>query len=310
MKAEIFYPKDEAEWLGLRDQDVTSTEVSALFDLSPYETRLELWCRKADMYSTDFEHTERTRWGLRLQDAIAQGLAEDHGWNIRRMTEYMRRPDIRLGASFDFAIEPDGLLEIKNVDSLIFRDGWAEDDDGGFEAPPHIEMQIQVQLALSGRKRAYLGAFVGGNKAVIVERHPDPQIIARIEQEVAEFWLSIKENRRPAINWDRDAAFLCRLYAYAEEGKEVDRRGDADFLTLCKNYKDIADQAKALDVKKKAAKAQVLMAIGDAHKTLGDGFTVSAGMIAGGKVEYERESYRDFRINWKRERNDKGTTKT
>ena len=38
----------EQAWLQQRAKDVTSTEVSALFGLSPYMTEFELWHRKAN----------------------------------------------------------------------------------------------------------------------------------------------------------------------------------------------------------------------------------------------------------------------
>ena len=69
------------------------------------------------------------KWGTRLQDSIAMGIAQDQGWSIRPMKEYITDTDLRLGASFDFAIGDDGLLEIKNVDSLVFHKQWESDGD-------------------------------------------------------------------------------------------------------------------------------------------------------------------------------------
>src|SRR5687768_166765 len=103
---ETIEPKNEQHWRELRSQDITSTEVSALFGVSPYTTLFELWHRKRDRTVVDFESTERMKWGNRLQDAVATGIAEDQKWRIRRMTEYMRDPLLKMGASFDFAIEP------------------------------------------------------------------------------------------------------------------------------------------------------------------------------------------------------------
>ena len=39
----VLDPADEAEWLAMRRQDVTSTETAALFGLSPYTTAFEVW---------------------------------------------------------------------------------------------------------------------------------------------------------------------------------------------------------------------------------------------------------------------------
>jgi putative phage-type endonuclease len=174
-------PESEDHWLALRTQDITSTEISALFNLSPYSTYFELWHRKKEAVVVRLEENERMKWGSRLESAIAEGIAEDHGWIVRRMDEYIRDKDMRIGASFDFSIEewkvgtatPEyekGLLEIKNVDSLVFRDGWTQDEDGDLEAPAHIELQVQQQLLLTGRPVVHIGALVGGNKVQMIER--------------------------------------------------------------------------------------------------------------------------------------------
>ena len=102
---EIHRPENKAHWLELRSMDITSTEVSALFGISPYKTHFELWHQHKDGLITEIEENERMRWGSRLQNAIAEGIAEDEGWQIRLMDEYVRDPARRMGSSFDFGIE-------------------------------------------------------------------------------------------------------------------------------------------------------------------------------------------------------------
>ncbi|MCK5561232.1 MAG: YqaJ viral recombinase family protein, partial [Thermoplasmata archaeon] len=162
MARQIINPSNEKEWLELRTQDITSTEIGALFGISPYVTEYELWHRKKNQTIVDFEENERMKWGTLLQDSIAAGIAEEQGWQIRRMDEYIRGSELRLGSSFDFSIEPDeankdkALLEIKNVDSLIFKQQWLKNEETGkLEAPLHIEIQVQHQLLVSGRQYAY-----------------------------------------------------------------------------------------------------------------------------------------------------------
>ena len=103
-KHEHITPTSTEEWLELRKRDITSTDVAALFGLSPYKTAFGLWQSKRPEYVEDFEETTRIKWGTRLQDAIAVGVAEDEGWTVRRRNVYSRLPALRLGASFDFEI--------------------------------------------------------------------------------------------------------------------------------------------------------------------------------------------------------------
>lgn len=305
MTTELLEPKNEQDWLNMRKNDVTSTEVAALFGCSPYVTAFELWHRKQGNKDVAIEQNERMKWGTRLQDSIAAGIAEDQGWVIRRMTEYMRDPDLRLGASFDFAfgkrLEEDGILEIKNVDGLAFRDGWIVDGDN-VEAPPHIEIQVQVQLAVSGKKKAYIGALIGGNRVVLIEREPDFGVITQIKQRVRDFWISVVGGTPPEPDFQRDASFISKLYGYAEPGSILPAHGNPRILALALQYREAGAKEKAAKLSKDAAKAEILTLIGPAEKVMGDGFTISSGMIGPKHVEYDAAGYRNWKINWKKER--------
>lgn len=297
---ETIHPTDEKHWLSLRRQDVTSTEVAALFGLSPYMTAFELWHRKHDNLEVEFKANDRMIWGTRLQDSIAAGVAEDQKWNVRKMTEYIRDPELRAGASFDFAIESDGILEVKNVDSLAFKDGWLVEGDD-VQAPPHIELQVQQQLMLSGRQVAYIGALIGGNRVVLIKREPDQVVIAQIRKKIAEFWDSVKDHREPNPDFSRDADFIQRLYSFAEPGKIFN--ADEKVSKLAFEYKRAASDAKEASDRKDAAKAEILTLVGSSEKVLGETFTISAGVTGPQLIEaYERKGFRNFRINWKKEK--------
>lgn len=294
-------PESEAHWLELRAQDLTSTEIPALFGVSPYMTEFELFHRKRQNLIVEFEANERSKWGLRLQDSIAHGIAEDQGWEIRRMEEYLREPTRRLGSSYDFAIGKDGLLEIKNVDSLQFRDSWIVDGEN-IEAPPHIELQVQHQLALSKRDFAHIGALVGGNRLILIKREPDEKVINAIKKRSQEFWNRVDENKEPTPDFSRDSDVIARLYGLAEAGKLFDARGDSEINSLVQEYRAAGEEEKKAGLIKDEVKARLLVRLGDCEKAAGDGFSISAGMVAGAKVEYERKPYRTFRINFKKEK--------
>ncbi len=304
MPVERIEPKSEQEWLEMRAKDLTSTEVSALFGISPYITNFELWHRKKNQQIADFIQSDRMKWGTRLQDTIAKGIAEDEGWKIRRMDEYMRDPELRLGASFDFSIEGDelGLLEIKNVDSLIYKEGWEKDDEGNLEAPPHIEMQLQQQMLVADRKFGYIGALVGGNTVSLIKRERDEEICQAIKDKVAAFWKSIDDNEEPTPDFEKDASFISKLCRYAEPGKMMSLEGDEGFKNIAVKHNELGKRIKALEKQREACKAQMLMQIGDAEKCIGDGYTISAGLIGPVQISYERKGYRAFRINWPRKK--------
>ena len=318
MPRQIINPSNEQEWLELRAQDITSTEIGALFGLSPYVTEYELWHRKKNQQVVTIEENERMKWGNLLENAIAAGVAEEQGWTIRRMDEYIRGSDLRIGSSFDFSIEGEikkdtgkdgkeiildfkpGLLEIKNVDGLQFKRGWIKNDDTGeLEAPLHIEIQLQHQLLVSGRQYGYIGALVGGNNLVLLRRERNQSVLQSIKAKAKKFWDSIEANTPPDPNFQTDAAFVASLYGFSEPGSFMDLKGNEEVEVMAKRYKELGDAASAGDKERKAIKAQLLTIIGDSEKAAGELFKISAKTLEPKYIKaYTKKGYRDFRINW------------
>lgn len=317
---QVINPTSEQHWLELRAQDITSTEVGALFgiDSATYiPTLFELWNRKQGRVVVDFEENERTKWGKRFEDSIANGVANDNNWTVRKMSEYIRDPELRIGASFDYSIEEikdpisgaviqrEGCFEIKNVDSMQLKQKWIieKDDEGNetIEAPLHIELQVQHQLLVSGRQFTYLAAMVGGNKVILIKRVPDLAVHAAIKQKAAEFWQSIADNIPPPPNYARDLSTISKLYGYAEVGKVLDYSGgDLTMDQLVRDYRQAQQDEKAAKERKEALKAEMLVTVGDAEKVIGNGWSISAGMIAGAHIEFDRQPYRNFKPSFKK----------
>lgn len=296
-------PDSKEHWLEMRKQDVTSTEASALFGLSPYLTEFELWHNKRYSLDSAFEETERMRWGSRLEPVIAEGIAEDQGWKVEPFKDYMRDDELKMGSSFDYRIIKEdgkkGILEIKNVDARVFSQGWIVDDIES-EAPPHIEIQVQHQLGLTGFDFAYIGALVGGNEVILIRRTPDQKIIEKIKKKVHKFWQSVYDNEPPAPNFEKDAAFIASLYSRAEPGKIID--ASEEVKQLASLYKEVAAEEKKIKAKKDEIKANILINIGEAEKVMGDNFSISAGMIGPADVSFTRPGYRNFRVNFRKEK--------
>lgn len=167
---------------------------------------------------------------------------------------------------------------------------------GHIEAPPHIEIQVQHQLAVSGRDFALIGVLVGGNHVVVVEREPDPEAISRIKERIHEFWVSIEKGDAPSPDFIKDAGFIKELYRNARKGLVVD--STARIEELASHYKSLSENIKELEAQRDAAKAEILMLSGDAEKIKGPGFSISCGVVEGGPVSYVRKPYRNFKLTW------------
>ena len=278
---------DEASWLQKRTQDVTSTEVAALFGLSPYISEFELFHRKRLGEIVRIEENERMTWGKRLESAIAHGVANDEGWAVTRADYYARIVDLRMGSSFDYEVTSEqqqgafmapitGLMEVKNVDGLQFHNKWL-DDGATLEAPEHIELQIQHQMEVADKDYCILVALIGGNRVRWVRRNRDFAIGLQIRNRVAEFWDAVANNRAPSPDYAMDADFIIKqLHANANDGEVLE--ADDALEDLIAQYQFVSREAAGMDELKSKTKAELMRRIGTASKVTSKLGTISCGM--------------------------------
>lgn len=291
------------DWLKLRLGVITSTEVSALFGMNPYTTKFELYHQKKNEETVILEDNDRMKWGRRLEQPIAEGVAEDQGWTVEAFKDFGVMEDLRAGSSFDYKITaPEaGLLEIKNVDFIQIKNKWIIEDGLVIEAPAHIELQVQHQLMVTGLSVCYIAALEGGNKVHLIKRTPQPQIIQAIKDKITKFWQDVEQGNEPKPNWERDADFIAKLNNFAEPGKVMDVT-PARLDELALEYGEVSKQASEMEKKKKALKAEMLTLIGESEKVIGENYTISAGVVGETEVSFTRKAYRNFRVYRKGEK--------
>jgi len=254
---------------------VGASEVSALFGVHPQITLFELWHRKAgNLEEPDLSDVERIFWGQTLEPAIAKGIAEQENWKIRNVRRYITHPTIGgMGASLDFEVLKDkhgsGVLEIKNVDRLIYRN-WPEG-----EAPLYFQLQVQHQLSVSRKAWGAVGALVGGNEPVVFKMDRHEGAIKKIEQAVEAFWLSIKEGQEPSPDFSQDQDAIGELYGSSTPGKFLDMTGEDHFEELCRTYDEARAAERFEKSRKDTAKAEILTLSEEAEQIRCEPYTIN-----------------------------------
>ena len=291
INTKVITPTSREHWLELRANYINSTEVSTLFGLNPYSSKFQLWHEKKSKVSIGIEENFRMKMGSLLEAPIAQAAADQNGWVIHPMKDYYCDDTLRIGSSMDYRIEnPKAILEIKNVDSLVYKKKWSE-----FESTPMIELQVQHQMLLSGYDTAYICALVGGNELKIIERHASPEIQKDMLNRVSEFWKSIEDNEEPKIDYERDAELLIAINQMVDPGTFYS--GPTDQLEkLVIKYKELGLAENKIKADKTSLKAQMMEIIGDKEKVKHEKFSISLSNIAEQSYTVNKKSYRDFRV--------------
>ncbi len=315
MKRETHHFTNEADWLAARKKFVTSTEAAALFGAGAFvKTPFELFHLKAGtVEAPEFNENERIKWGVRLESAIAYGIADDLGLVVEPFKAFMTMPEFGLAASFDFAVvglvdghddnearrmfreHGKGVLEIKNIDSLQFKRGWIDDGEM-LEAPIQYEMQVQAQMEVADMGWAILAPLVGGNTPKPIIRLRDRDAGEAIRTKARDLWQRINAGAAPEPDFTKDGATIAQVYR-DNDGSSIDLSDNPRLAKLCREYKAAGADEKAAKERKDAAKAEILTIIEHAKSIAYAGGKISAGTNKESFRCYYRDEYEKLSIS-------------
>jgi putative phage-type endonuclease len=248
--------RDEAHWHELRAKHIGGSDVAALFDLSPYATRWQLWMEKAGKISPeDLSDNKAVQAGKFLEAGIANWAAHSWSMKIDKVVDYFTMDDCEgMGATFDYITQDGAPVEIKWSARGY---GWSYEGDQITEAPENYLLQVQHQISFTDSDHAWLIALIDHEpRRMKVPRNE--AIISAIKAEVSAFWQSIRDGKEPAVDLERDVSALTKLLGTLPKS---DIALEEEHAHLFAAYK----AAKALEKKAVAeadeAKAQILIKV-------------------------------------------------
>lgn len=253
----IITVRDDAHWHELRAKHIGGSDIAALFGLSSFSTRWQLWQEKAGhLPSEDLSNNKAVQAGKFLEAGIAQWAAHLWGWDIHKVEEYHTADDTSgMGATLDYALNSGIPLEIKWNSG--FSGDWKYDGDTIIEAPEKYILQVQHQMACyqGEADHAWLVVLINNEpRRMKIPRHDG--IIARIKEEVSDFWQSIADGVEPDPDLVTDADAISRLM---ETVPLTDVELEAEHAILYTKYLDAAATEKLAKEAKESAKSALLL---------------------------------------------------
>lgn len=254
-ETEIHPVGDRESWLRRRKQDITASEIGAVFGLHPYKTPLQLWADKTSelIENVDNAAMRRGRW---LEDAVIAACRDQHpDWEITKPGIYVRAPAHRIGATPD-AVANGGkiIVQCKTVAERSFK-GW---DD----APPaHYQLQALMEAMLLNAEHAILAvlitsAYGADYREYDVPRHPAAE--ARILEGVAKFWAQIEQGETPKPDYAADLEILGKLNAPDDALPPLDLSTDNYIGDLLERREALLAQKISIEAELDAIKGQVV----------------------------------------------------
>lgn len=180
---EVLMGMDEQRFQAQRRSGIGGSDAAGVLGISPWVSRLGVWEEKVGLRPPNVP-TERMLWGTRLEEAVAQGYAEDFGVKVRKVgfrrhgfhPFVIGHPDRSLGSEG---------MEIKTLDHLTPE--WGE--EGSDVIPAHYWAQVQHYSYLMGWEVVRVAVLVRGNELHSYTVPADPAFQESLVEEERVLWV-------------------------------------------------------------------------------------------------------------------------
>lgn len=261
------------QWLMRRRELITASDVAAILGVDPFRRPSDVYMEKIGESVT--EETEAMRWGKRLEDAIADGYKAETKRRVHAEPAYevVTHPQLPwLGATLDRGVTCDGYNPFDLVvpgplgpHELGALELKATADPSKWEEEPPVAYQVQltVQMAVTGRSWGSLAAFVSLLRPVVwFDRAHDPELFGLMVPKLEEFRAYVLRREPPTDDpeWFSRAA-IKKLWP-TDTGEEIHL--DAAARDLVTTWETAKEQASAAEEAQKAAEDALRVRLGAA----------------------------------------------
>ena len=205
------------QWLQVRKQGIGSSDAAAACGLNPHMSMLELWMIKTGrMQNQPDQPTQNSYsplyWGNQLEPLIANYYQHKTGHKVRKVNAVLQHPDPDkhfMLANLDYAVvgcNEVQILECKSVGewgTKLWRDG----------VPLYVIIQVQHQLAVTGKQAAHICALICGHETKIFKVTRNETVIQHLINAERHFWQCVETGIPPSVDASDSAAkALQQLY--------------------------------------------------------------------------------------------------
>lgn len=209
------------EWLEVRKQGIGSSDAAAACGLNPYMSMLELWMIKTGRMQPQVEQAVSLNtakpyaplyWGTKLEPLIAEHYQNLTSNKVRRVNAVLQHPDDDKSfmlANLDYSIvgsDEVQILECKSVGQWGAKH-WQH------SVPLHVIIQVQHQLAVTGKQAAHVCVLLCGHEAKLFKVERNELVIDSIIRAERSFWAHVLHDTPPMVDGSESTArALAALY--------------------------------------------------------------------------------------------------
>ena len=241
-----------AEWLKYRAQGIGGSDCSVIAGINKFKSVHQLWLEKTGQIELEEADNDYTHFGTLLEPIVRKEFMKRTGLKVRQKHMLLRSSEYPfMMANLDGVIYENGEMSIFEAKTATaFKRIWED------EVPAEYILQVQHYMAVTGAKRTYIAALVGGNKFFyhVVER--DEEMIGKIIAMEKYFWEThVIGYVEPLPDGSEATSEYFNRKFSESNGKTVELPEEA--IEICEEYERISQHIKELENAKNAAANQL-----------------------------------------------------
>ncbi|MHB1656113.1 MAG: YqaJ viral recombinase family nuclease [Burkholderiales bacterium] len=256
------------DWLAVRKRGIGSSDASAAVGINPYQSQLELWLiktgRDANLPIPDFEDDNLpTYWGNILEPIVAAHYMRRTDTKVRRINAVLQHPTIPwMLANIDREVlgNPEvAILECKTAGIFGSR-LWK------YGVPEYIQIQVQHQLAVTGKMAADVAVLLGGQELQIHRINRDDALITQLITLEKRFWSYVESDTPPPADGSESAGVSLRVLFPQDNGMSVDFKGDRNMNGMFSDWLEVRNQLSELEKQELRYRQTLQQGMGEATR--------------------------------------------
>lgn len=258
------------DWLEVRRRGIGSSDAAAAVGLNPYKSQLELWLEKTGRddnlpKSDPQDEDSPTYWGTLLEPIVAAHYSRRTGNKVRRINAVLQHPHpslLWMLANIDREVigSPEvQILECKTAGingARLWKDG----------VPEYVQLQVQHQLAVTGKQAADVAVLLGGQNLEIHRIQRDDGLIARLIRLEQAFWRFVETDTPPPADGSESAELALRCLYPEDNGLTQDFSQDRSLSATFADLVHVRQSLAELEKQEAQFKQAIQQAMGDASK--------------------------------------------
>ncbi|MCM1190057.1 MAG: YqaJ viral recombinase family protein [bacterium] len=250
---------DRKTWLELRRKGIGGSDVSIIAGVNKFKSVFQLWLEKTGRAELEETDSEYAHFGTVLEPLVKKEFTRRTGRKVRARNEILQSEEHPfMLCDLDGVVYENGemcIFEAKTA-SAYKQEVWEQG------VPVEYILQVQHYMAVTGAKKAYVAALVGGNHFYAHTVMRDGELIGMITAMEKEFWeKNVLGGVEPVPDGsDATTSYLNERYGKCN-GQTIELPEEA--LEVVFRYEDVTQQMKEIEERKEALANQLRNYLGE-----------------------------------------------